>query len=225
METLKTWPVDERPREKLLSKGASTLSDAELLAFFLRTGTKGCSVLELARGLIDKFGSISAIYQASIHEFCLSHGLGEAKYVQLQASLELTKRYLAEQLQRKDLLNSSQATQAYLLAQLRHERHEVFAVLVLDNQHQVIAFEKLFFGTIDAAAVYPRVVVEKVLAMQGAAIILCHNHPSGIATPSLADISITQRIVQAMTLIDVRVLDHVIVAGHVCYSFAEHGKI
>jgi len=225
MERITLWPQHERPREKLLHLGAHTLSDAELLAIFLRTGTKGQHVVDIARHLIKTFGSISGIYQASEQEFCQTNGLGQAKYVQLQACLEMTKRYLAEELVAGEALTSSQKTIAYLSAQLRHEQNELFTMLVLNNQHQIISFEKLFFGTIDAAAVYPRVVVEKTLKQNGAAVILCHNHPSGVAKPSQADIKITERITQALRLIDVQVLDHIIIAGALSYSFAEHGQL
>ncbi|MGJ8692067.1 MAG: RadC family protein [Thalassotalea sp.] len=221
---LKDWPVEERPREKLLHQGAASLSDAELLAIFLRTGVKGCNVVDLSRQLLTTFGSISAIFQASLKEFCQAHGLGEAKYVQLQACLEMSKRYLAERLKTADTLTSSQATRNFLIAALRQEKNEVFAVLFLDNQHQVITFEKLFSGTINAAAVYPRVIVEQAIKHQASALILCHNHPSGIAEPSLADKQITVKISQALALIDINVLDHFIVAGHLCYSFSEHGE-
>ncbi len=223
---LKNWPELERPREKLLHFGSQSLSDAELLAIFLRTGVKGCNVVNLSRQLLKTFGSISAIYGASLDDFCAGHGLGIAKYVQLQACLEMSKRYLAEQLtQTGCALTSSQATRDYLLSELRYEKREIFAVLFLDNQHQVIKFERLFFGTLDAAAVYPRVVVEQTLKHHAAAVILTHNHPSGIAEASVADKQITQKLIQALQLIDVRILDHVIVAGHQCYSFAEHGEL
>lgn len=222
---LKDWPRDERPREKLIQQGPASLSDAELLAIFLRTGIKGCHVVDLARQLLVTFGSISAIYRASLTEFCSAHGLGEAKYVQLQACLEMSKRYLAEQVKHGNALTSSQMTRDYLITELRQETREVFAMLLLDNQHQVLSFERLFFGTIDAAAVYPRIIVETVLKQNAAAVILCHNHPSGIAEPSMADKRITERIIQALQLIDVRVLDHCIIAGHYCYSFAEHGEL
>lgn len=222
---LKDWPSAEKPREKLLKHGAPSLSDAELLAIFLRTGVKGCHVVDLARKLLHSFGSIAKIYQASETEFCQHLGLGTAKYVQLQACLEMSKRYLAEQINTGTSLTSSEYTQNFLKAELRHERNEVFAVLFLNSQHQVLKFERLFFGTLNAAAVYPRVVVEAALNHQAGAVILAHNHPSGIAEPSIADDQITQRLSQALALIDVNVLDHIIVAGHCCYSYAEHGKI
>lgn len=222
---LKDWPSVERPREKLLNQGSASLSDAELLAIFLRTGVQGCNVVDLARQLLASFGSISAIYKASEIEFCKRKGLGVAKYVQLQACLEMSKRHLVEQLKQGDILTSSQATKNYLISELRNETREVFAVLFLNNQHHVIKFERLFYGTIDAAAVYPRIVVEHALKHQAAAVILSHNHPSGIAESSMADKHITQRLEKALDLIDVRVLDHMIIAGHQCYSFAEQGEL
>jgi len=222
---LKDWPSVERPREKLLHQGAASLSDAELLAIFLRTGVQGCNVVDLARQLLVSFGSISAIYKASETDFCERRGLGTAKYAQLQACLEMSKRHLAEQLQQGDELTSSQATKDYLISELRNETREVFAILYLNNQHQVIKFERLFYGTIDAAAVYPRVVVEHALKHQAAAVILSHNHPSGVPTASQADRQITERLKNALDLIDIRVLDHMIIAGHQCYSFAEHNEL
>lgn len=222
---LKDWPADDRPREKLLQQGPQALTDAELLAIFLRTGVRGCHVVDLARQLLQSFGSIGAIFQSEHDDFCARNGLGTAKYVQLQACLEMSKRCLAEQLQQQTVLTSSHATREYLLAQLRFETREIFCLLYLDNQHQVIKFERLFFGTIDAAAVYPRVVIEQALKYQAGAVILAHNHPSGIAQASIADKQITDKLVQALQLIDIRVLDHIIVAGHQCYSFAEHGEI
>jgi DNA repair protein RadC len=222
---LKDWPIGEKPREKLLQYGAKSLSDAELLAIFLRTGVKGCHVVDLARKLLVSFGSISQIYQANLDEFCQHHGLGAAKYVQLQACLEMSKRYLAEEMKVGQALTSSLATQNFLTAELRHETREVFSVLFLNTQHQVIKFERLFHGTINAAAVYPRIVVEAALKCQAGAVILAHNHPSGIAEPSFADNQITNRLEQALALIDVKVLDHIIVAGCHCYSYAEHGQV
>ncbi|MCW8832168.1 MAG: DNA repair protein RadC [Colwellia sp.] len=224
---LKNWPEMEKPREKLLHLGSHSLSDAELLAIFLRTGVQGCNVVDLARTLLSNFGSLANIYRATEHEFCQQRGLGQAKYVQLQACLEMSKRYLAEQLhqQQGSALTSSQATRDYLISELRHESREVFAVLFLDNQHHVLKFERLFWGTLNAAAVYPRIVVEHALKHQAAAVILAHNHPSGVAEASMADKHITQKLEQALQLIEVSVLDHMIVAGNQCYSFAENGEI
>lgn len=222
---LQSWPMAERPREKLLRLGAENLSDAELLAIFLRTGVKGCNVVDLSRQLLLHFGSIAALYNADEQSFCQHNGLGRAKYVQLQACLEMAKRYLYEQINEAPCLTSSQATKQYLMSELKPEKNEVFGVLLLNNQHKIIQFERLFQGTIDSAAVYPRVVIEKVLRQNAAAVVFAHNHPSGHATPSEADKQITQRLIKALQLIDVRVLDHFIVAGADCYSFAEHGLI
>lgn len=222
---LKEWPSQEKPREKLLIRGANSLSDAELLAIFLRTGVKGCNVVELSRQLLQKFGSLTSIFQSSQKDFCQIHGLGIAKYVQLQACLEMSKRYLSEELQQGQALTSSEQSKNFLIAQLKNEQREVFAVLFLDNQHQVICFESLFLGTINASAVYPRVVVEKALHHQAAAVIFAHNHPSGIAEASISDKHITQRLIQALATVDIRSLDHMIIAGSTCYSFAEHGLL
>ena len=222
---LKDWPDCEKPREKLLQHGPKSLSDAELLAIFLRTGVKGCHVVDLARNLLKNFGSIAKIYQADLTDFCQHHGLGVAKYVQLQACLEMSTRYLAEQMKMGEGLTSSLSTQNFLKAELRHETREIFAVLFLNTQHQVIKFERLFQGTINAAAVYPRIVVEAAIKHQAGAVILAHNHPSGIAEPSVADNQITSRLEQALALIDIKVLDHIIVAGCHCYSYAEHGRM
>lgn len=224
--TLKEWPELERPREKLIHIGADSLSDAELLAIFLRTGVKGCNVVDLSRQLLADFGSLAAIFSASQDEFCAKHGLGIAKFVQLQACLEMSKRYLSERMKQTDnVLTSSAATRDFLRSELRLESQEIFAVLFLDNQHRVLTFERLFFGTLDAAAVYPRIVVEKAIKHHAAAVILSHNHPSGVAEASIADKQITQKLVQALSLVDIRVLDHVIVAGSECYSFAEHNEM
>lgn len=225
-QTLKSWPSSERPREKLLALGSASLSDAELLAIFLRTGVKGCNVVDLSRNLLAKFGSLSNIFRANQKDFCQHHGLGNAKYVQLQACLEMSKRYLSEKLvQQGNALTSSQATRDYLISELRSETREVFAVLFLDNQHQILKFERLFYGTLNAATVYPRIVVEHALKHHAASVILAHNHPSGIAEASIADKNITHKLTQSLQLIDIKVLDHMIIAGHQCYSFAEHGQI
>lgn len=222
---LKDWPIQEKPREKLLLQGANSLSDAELLAIFLRTGVKGCHVVDLARELLHSFGSISAIFKAEHDDFCQRHGLGTAKYVQLQACLEMSKRHIQEQLKQTTVLTSSHQTKQYFVSELRNESREVFAVLFLDNQHQVICFEKLFWGTLNAAAVYPRVVVEYALKHKASAVILSHNHPSGIAESSIADQQITTRLIDALGLIDVTVLDHIIVAANQTFSLAEHGQL
>jgi DNA repair protein RadC len=219
------WPADERPREKLLQRGAAALADAELLAIFLRTGVTGKSAVDLARGLLQEHGGLSALLAASREQFCASHGLGDAKFVQLQAVVEMSRRYLAEALQQRQVFSSAASTRQFLLAQLRQEVREVFAVMYLDNQHQLIRYEPLFYGTIDGAAVYPREIARRALELHAAALIVAHNHPSGIAEPSDADIRITRRIRDALALLDMRLLDHCVVAGPEVISLAERGLI
>lgn len=219
------WPAAERPREKLMARGANALSDAELLAIFLRTGVKGVSAVALARQLLQDHGSLSALLSAGREQFCASRGLGEAKYVQLQAVLEMSRRHLAEALQQSEVFSSAEHTRRYLQAQLRSEVREVFAVLYLDNQHRLLDYEPLFYGTINASAVYPREVARRALEMHAAAVILAHNHPSGVAEPSDADLRITRRIGEALALLDIRLLDHCIVAGSEVVSLAERGAV
>ncbi|MCY1415856.1 hypothetical protein D9M71_313520 [compost metagenome] len=221
--SIRDWPAAERPREKLLERGAASLSDAELLAIFLRTGVAGCSAVELARRLLQEFGGLRALLEADLATFSRHLGLGPAKFAQLQAVLEMARRHLAEQLRKDSALESPQAVRDYLKARLRHEPHEVFACLFLDSRHRVLAFEVLFHGSIDGASVYPRQVVKRALAHNAAALILTHNHPSGVAEPSQADRLLTQRLKDALALVDVRVLDHFIVGDGEPLSMAEHG--
>lgn len=223
--SISEWPEMERPREKLLAQGPQVLSDAELLAIFLRTGVTGKSAVDLSRELLADFGSLRALLTADQATFCRHLGLGRAKFAQLQAVLEMAKRHLAQELERSDALTSPQLTQRYLLSQLRDRSHEVFACLFLDNQHRVIRYQELFHGTLDGAAVYPREVVKQALALNAAAVILAHNHPSGIAEPSQSDKAITERLQQALGLMDIRVLDHLVVGDGYCVSFAERGWI
>ena len=219
------WPESERPREKLLARGAAALSDAEVLAIFLRTGISGHSAVDLARELLQRFGSLRALVGAGPVQFCESRGLGEAKYVQMQAVMEIGRRVLAEDLKSRDALADPAATRRYLSAWLRDRDHEVFAGLFLDSQHRVLAAEELSHGTLDAASVYPREVVKRALALGAAAVIFAHNHPSGMAEPSAADRILTDRLKQALSLVDVRVLDHFVVGEGVPTSFAERGWI
>ena len=220
---INNWPESERPREKLLNRGADNLSDAELLAIFLRTGIKGKSAVDLARELLISFGSLRVLLTAGKEEFCQNLGLGPAKYAQLQAVLEMARRHFEEQLHRSNALTSPEITQQYLQSKLRDLDYEVFACLLLDNQHRVLKYTELFRGTIDSAAVYPREVVKLALAQGAAAIILVHNHPSGIAEPSSADRAITERLRNALNLVDIKVLDHLIVGDGYCESFARRG--
>lgn len=218
------WPSEERPREKLLLKGAPSLSDAELLAIFLRTGIPGLSAVEMSRRLLIEFGSLRKLLSASEKEFCQQKGLGKAKYVQLQAVLEMAGRHLSESIKRQDCLTSPTDTIAYLHSQLRDCQHEIFACVMLDNRNRVIAFREMFRGTIDGASVYPREILKQALADNAASVILAHNHPSGVAEPSQADIRITERLKKALALVDIRVLDHIIV-GDETLCFSERGLI
>lgn len=225
MITIKDWPDQERPREKLLLRGSHALSDAELLAIFLRTGCKGVDVVTLSRQLLTDFGSLHAIFAASETNFCAKKGLGQAKYVQLQAVLEMSRRYLNEPFQKGLTLTSAQQTKEFLIAKMHAYPHEVFAAILLDTQHQIICFHEFFFGSIDSAVVHPRIIMQKVLYENAAAIILVHNHPSGDPTASISDKKITQKIIDAMKLIDVQVLDHFIIGHQKTTSFAEKGWI
>jgi len=217
------WPAAERPREKLLQCGAPALSDAELLAIFLRTGMPGVSAVDLARKLLTAFGSLRAILEADFDGFTAHAGLGLAKFAQLQAVLEMARRHLSEQLERSDVFANPAITRNFLQARLRDCHQEVFACLYLDSQHRLIRYQPHFYGTIDSASVYPRELVKAALEYNAAAVILAHNHPSGVAEPSQADRHITEQICKAMTLVDVRVLDHMVVGDGEVASFAERG--
>jgi DNA repair protein RadC len=222
---IRDWPAEDRPREKLLRKGAEALTDAELLAIFLRTGVTGKSAVDLARELLNEFQGLRSLMGASQARFCAAKGLGEAKYTQLQAVLEMSRRYLRESLERGEALTSTDATRAYLKSRLYSYPHEVFACLFLDNRHRVIDYEELFRGTIDGSSVHPREVVRRALHHNAAAVILAHNHPSGVAEPSRADTQITRRLKDALALVDVRLLDHFIVGDGAPSSMAELGFI
>ncbi|MEW9900661.1 DNA repair protein RadC [Chitinivorax sp. PXF-14] len=219
------WPADERPREKLIQKGPASLSDAELLAIFLRTGIVGKSAVDLARELLARFGSLTQLFQASEAAFCEMPGMGQAKYVQLQAVLEMAKRALGEAMREAHALESPQAVRDYLRLQLGGLPVEVFWAIFLNAQHRVIASEELARGTLTQTSVYPREVVKRALANNAAAVIFAHNHPSGVAEPSRADELLTQALKQALALIDVKVLDHFVVAGNQSLSFAERGLL
>ena len=219
------WPEEERPREKLLARGPGALSDAELLAIFLRTGIPGCTALDLARDLLRDFGDLRRLLEAPLAEFGRAKGMGPAKYVQLQASVEMSRRYLEAELRRGEALTTSLETRRYLSAQLRRYPYEVFAVLYLDNRHQMVHFEELFRGTIDGTDVPSREVVRQAITHNASAVILAHNHPSGVREPSVADQSVTRRLARALKLVEVRVLDHFIIGDGEPYSFAEAGLL
>ncbi|MFK3771457.1 DNA repair protein RadC [Pseudomonas sp. NPDC089406] len=220
---IREWPLEERPREKLLRRGAGSLSDAELLAVFLGSGVKGRSVLDLARGLLVKFGGLRQVLEADRQAFVGELGLGPVRYSQLQALLEIGRRHLATSIERESAMDSPQAVRRYLKAMLRHEVSEVFGCLFLDTKHRPLAFEILFRGTIDRASIYPREVVRRALLHNAAALILCHNHPSGNCEPSQDDVHLTQVLKRSLALIDVRVMDHVIVGDGEPLSMVERG--
>lgn len=219
------WPEDQRPRERLIKHGAHILSDAELLAVFLRVGVSGKSAVDLGRDMIGHFGSLNGLFTASLTDFSKMNGLGPAKYAQLQAVMELARRSLSEQLKVGEVLGSPQAVKQYLQLLLAKKPYESFAVLFLDVKNRLIAAEELFRGTLTHTSVYPREVVKAALAHNAAGLILAHNHPSGTPEPSAADRTLTGALKQALGLVDIRVLDHFVVAGRQVYSFAEHGEM
>jgi len=219
------WPDQERPRERLIAQGADALSNAELLAICLRSGVPGRSALDLAREALGQLGNLSRLFNCDLAEIRKIAGFGPEKYALLQAALELSRRQLQENMQKGEVLASSTATRGYLRARFKSRERETFCCIFLDNQHHVVTIEELFNGTIDGAAVYPREVVKRCLHHNSAAVILAHNHPSGIAEPSQADIAITRRLQAALGTIDVRVLDHFVVGDPDVVSFAERGLL
>ena len=218
------WPETVQPREKLIKQGKESLSDAELVAIFLRTGIPGKSALSLARELINHFGSLRGLFDASLDDFSAINGVGKAKFCQLQASLEIAKRYLASSLEQQAIFENPSQVKDFLIHHLRQEDREKFSVLFLNNRHHLIANETLFSGTIDSAAVYPREIVKRALTYNAAAVILAHNHPSGVCEPSQSDIAITKEVRNALDLIGVRLLGHFII-GEEVKSFAETGLL
>ena len=219
------WPAAERPREKLIELGAEALSDAELLAIFLRVGVTGKSAVDLARDLLTQFGSLNGIFAATEHALSQVHGIGTSKYVQLQAIFEMSRRALSEQLQQRDVFKSPQAVRDYLVLKLGSLTKEVFLVLFLDTQNRLVAREEMFSGSLKETSVYPREVLKRALHHNAASVIFAHNHPSGIAQQSQADELLTKQLKQALALVDVRVLDHFIVAGNNTLSFSERGLL
>lgn len=219
------WPARERPRERLIANGPGSLSDAELLAVCLRSGSRGQSALDLARTLLTQTGSLTRLFARELAEFCSLDGLGPEKYAVLQAALELSRRQMLENLPQGELLSSSKSTRDYLRARFKSHKRESFCCIFLNNQHYIVKIEEMFCGTIDGAAVYPREVVKRCLHHNAAAVIFAHNHPSGIAEPSQADIAITRKLQGALRTIDVRVLDHFVVGDPEVVSFAERGLL
>lgn len=219
------WPEEQRPRERLIMQGAQALSDAELLAVFLRVGVTGKSAVDLGRDMIAHFGSLQALFSASINDFSCLHGLGPAKYAQLQAVLELARRALHEKLQQGTTLSAPQAVKHYLQLLFHGKTYEAFVVLFLDIKNRLISYEQLARGTLSHASVYPREVLKAALTQNASAVILAHNHPSGDPEPSAADLRLTSCLQQALMLVDISILDHIVVAGRHSYSFAEHGRL
>ena len=223
---INAWPPGERPRERLLDRGPAALSDAELLAVVLGTGAAGANALEMARQLLSHFGgSLRRLLSADAHILLSLRGLGPARYATLRAALELARRHYCEALRAGPALNAPSATRQFLTAQLRDRPYEVFCCLHLDNRHRLIRFEEVFRGTIDGASVHPREIVRQALQYNAAALIFAHNHPSGVAEASQADELITRRLRDALALVDIRVLDHLIVGDNSCLSFAERGLL
>ena len=220
---IRDWPVDEQPREKLIARGAAALSDAELLAVFIGSGSRGQNAVELGRELLRRYGGLRQLLERSPKALMLDRGLGPARVARLLAAIELASRHLAATLVSRGAVNDPVRAGDYFRARLRGYPHEVFACLFMDTHHRMIAFEELFRGSIDSAEVHPREVVRRCLAHNAAAVILGHNHPSGIAEASAADIAITRRLRDALMLIDVRVLDHFIVGEGLPVSFAARG--
>ncbi len=223
--SIRQWPDGQRPRERMLAEGPSVLSDAELLAALLRTGVPGRSALTLAQHLLSRFRGLRAIASAEWRDLRDVPGIGPAKWVALRAAVELARRTLHEELRERDALESPGAVREFLALWLRDRPSEAFVALFLDNRHRLIAAEELFRGTLNQTAVYPREIVRRAIALNAAAIVFAHNHPSGAAEPSGADRALTEALRHSLAPIDVRVLDHLIVAGNHCVSFAELGLL
>lgn len=223
--SIRDWPERERPRERLLAQGASALSDAELLSLLLRHGVAGADALAIARALLSRFGSLTGLFAASRADLAAERGMGPAKAAEIAAVVELVRRSLTEVAAERDALQSPQAVRDYLRLALAARPYEVFVGLFLDSQNRLLAAEELFRGTLAQTSVYPREVVKAALARNAAAMIFAHNHPSGVAEPSRADELLTQSLKQALALVDVRTLDHFVVAGGKLVSLAERGLV
>ncbi len=222
---IQDWPLEERPREKLLRQGAAALSDAELLAIFIRTGVRGQTALDIARQLLHEAGGLQGLLGERGRQCLQRPGIGPAKSAQIQAALEMSRRTLEQQLRRQDVFTSAAATRHYLQNRLAGLGREVFACLFLDNRHRLLAFEELFQGSLTSSSVHPREVVRRALYHNAAAVIVAHNHPSGVAEPSQADVQITRQLVQALELVELRLLDHFIVGDGEALSMAERGLV
>ncbi|MBV6321375.1 RadC family protein [Duganella violaceipulchra] len=223
--TINEWPLERRPRERLIREGAAALTDAELLAVFLRTGVPGKDAVQLGQEMLHHFGSLQAMFGASLKEFSVLRGLGTAKFAQLQAVMELARRAILEEIKAGNTLSSPRAVKEYLRITFSGKDFESFHVLFLDVKNRLIDAKEMFRGTLTHTSVYPREVVKAALACNAASIMLAHNHPSGTPDPSESDLLLTRALVQAMALVDIRILDHFVVAGHQVHSFAEHGQL
>ena len=223
--SIRDWPAQQRPREKLLAHGPSQLTDAELLAVLFGSGCRGRSAVDVGHALLREFGSLRGLLTADRQRCNATPGLGARRYGLLQAALEISRRHYQQEAAQQPVLDSPAATRVFLVAKLRDLPYEVFCALFLDNRHRLIACDELFRGTIDGASVHPREVVRQALARNAAAVILAHNHPSGVAEPSQADELITLRLKDALGLVDIRVLDHLIVGDNRCVSLAERGVL
>jgi len=223
--SIRNWPKNERPRERLIESGADTLSDGELLAVLIGSGSGGHSAVDMARSLIGEFGSLRAFLCADRGRCLGQRGIGPARYATLQAALELARRHYREPMRLGSVLETVDSVRSFLVSQLRDRPHEMFCCLHLDSRYRLIAFEELFRGSLDMSTVHTREVVRQCLAHNASAVIFAHNHPSGVAEASLADQSVTQRLKKALAGVDVRVLDHVIVGDSVCLSFADRGLL
>ncbi|QLH42377.1 MAG: DNA repair protein RadC [Coxiellaceae bacterium] len=223
--SIRHWPITERPREKLLNQGPQALSDAELIAIFLRTGVSGQNAIDLARQLLQDFGGLRGLLEADYERIAHTRGIGQAKYVLFQAALEIGRRYLYANLQRLDIMSHAQDACQYLQAKLASYQREVFACLYLDNRHRIIQFDELFHGSIASATVYPREVIKRALVHNAAAVIFAHNHPSGVAEPSQDDIELTKRLMNALEPLEIRVLDHIVVGSNEAVSMAARGLL
>lgn len=221
--SIKSWPAEDRPREKLIQKGGKALTDAELIAIFLKTGIKGSTALDLAKKLLQDYGGLKKLLSTPLTELIKYSGIGLAKFATLKAALELGRRYQSEPIQIGSILKNSTMTRNFLSDQLREHKNEVFACLFMDNNYRIISFEELFQGTINRAMIYPREIVRRGLLHNAAKIILAHNHPSNVATPSDADKEVTLFIREALNLVDIEVVDHIIVGNPENFSFAEAG--
>ena len=222
---IRDWPPEERPREKLLTLGASALTDAELLALVIGGGVRGADAVETARRLLGRHGGLRALLHAGHGELVAAPGLGRARIARLKAAAELARRYFGEKLKPGRTITGPADTSEFLIARLRDQPQEIFCCLFLDNRHRVIRFEEMFRGTVDGTSVYPREVVRRALALNAAAVILAHNHPSGVAEPSQADESITRRLKAALDLVDIRMLDHLVVGDGLATSLASRGLL